>query len=191
MTIDPYQSAHAFAAKAHAKQKRKYDKAPYINHLEAVARIMARHGYDSPTVQAAALLHDTVEDTDVTVQNLCETFGPEVAELVYWLSDMEKGKRKFRKLQSAWRLARAPFEAKLIKCADFIDNSANIVENDPDFAPVYLGEKHMILQAMADIEGPKLTQLPIYKAASAITVMEDVNEAQAKTKAIQEGAEAH
>lgn len=167
-TTDTYGAARDFAAHAHRNQLRKYDDALYITHLESVARILVRHGYDSPVMQAAALLHDTVEDTDVTIQQVCETFGAEVAELVYWLSDMEKGQRKFRKLQSAWRLSRAPLDAKLIKCADFIDNSATIMQHDRHFAPIYLGEKQMILSLMAAVEGETLTTLPIFTAASAV-----------------------
>lgn len=166
---DTYKAAHAFALEAHGKQVRKYDGAPYITHLEAVARVLAGHGYADPVTQAAALLHDTVEDTSVSIQDIYETFGPEVAELVYWLTDAEKGNRKLRKLQSAWRLACAPLLAKIIKCADFIDNSANILANDRDFAAIYLREKELILRRMADVEGETLTALPIYKAALAVT----------------------
>ena len=79
--------------------------------------ILAAHNYTNPLVVAAALLHDTLEDTDTTLPELQVEFGFEVAELVHWLSDLEKGTRDTRKMMSALRLSRAPFPAKLIKLA--------------------------------------------------------------------------
>jgi guanosine-3',5'-bis(diphosphate) 3'-pyrophosphohydrolase len=75
-------------------------------HLDAVVRILKSFGNSEPAVLAAGYLHDTVEDTNTTIQELYEEFGEEVAELVYWLTDAEKGKRRMRKLMSAWRLGR-------------------------------------------------------------------------------------
>jgi len=97
-----------------------------------------------------------------------ETFGEEVAELVYWLTDAEQGKRKMRKLMSAWRLGRAPFRAKLVKLADIIDNTEDICRNDRHFAPVYLREVRKILEMMARAEGERLTGLAIFKDADRV-----------------------
>lgn len=72
--------AEEFATNAHAGQKRKSGE-PYIIHPLAVAQTVADWGFDAQTL-AAALLHDTVEDTAVTVQGLAKEFGPKVAELV-------------------------------------------------------------------------------------------------------------
>lgn len=163
-----YQIAHDVAKKVHGAQKRKYDGAPYISHLEAVSRILALQGYDEPVIQAAALLHDTVEDTDVTIQDLVETLGANVAELVYGLTDAEKGNRKTRVLQSTWRLSHAPLDAKLIKCADIIDNSRTILDVDRHFAPKFLVEKRLILERMATVESD-LTDLPLYEEALYVT----------------------
>jgi HD domain len=65
-----------------------------------------------PATIAASYLHDTVEDTSTTIDKIHQAFGPEIAELVYWLTDAEKGKRKIRKLMSTWRLGRAPLEGE-------------------------------------------------------------------------------
>jgi hypothetical protein len=89
-----------------------------------------------------------------------------VAELVYFLTDAEKGKRRYRKLMSAWRLARAPWKAKLIKLADFADNTPSIAEHDPDFARVYNAEKKLVLEKMAECEGGKLSGLPLFRLAA-------------------------
>jgi (p)ppGpp synthase/HD superfamily hydrolase len=158
-----------FALAKHGEQKRKYDGAPYIQHLDNVAGILVEHGYDDPTLIAAALLHDTVEDTPTTVQELVDEFGEEIAELVYWLTDTEKGNRKARALQSAWRLARAPRNAKLIKLADIIDNGSTIMKHDPKFGPVFLAEKRLILQKMDESERGRLKKIPLFVKAALVT----------------------
>jgi (p)ppGpp synthase/HD superfamily hydrolase len=157
--------ARAFAVKAHGEQLRKYEKAPYVTHLDRVVELLKEHGYDAPVMLAAAYLHDTLEDTDTTLPDLIAEFGAEVGELVYWLSDLEKGTRKVRKLMSAMRLSRAPLEAKLIKLADLADNTPSIVTHDPDFATVYLAEKQTILAHMARVEGSRFPDLPLFKLA--------------------------
>jgi (p)ppGpp synthase/HD superfamily hydrolase len=108
----------------------------------------------SPEVVAAAVLHDTLEDTDTTVEELQKRFGPTVASLVSELTD-EYTKtayphlnRSQRKTLEAGRLAEASQSAKLIKLCDLIDNTRSIVEHDPDFATVYLREKAAVLEAM-------------------------------------------
>lgn len=161
------QRARAFAALKHGDQRRKYSGEPYVVHLDAVVDVLRSHGIDTAAVLAAAYLHDTVEDTDTTIGEIVEHFG-EGGELVYWLTDAEKGKRKMRKLMSAWRLGRAPWEAKLIKLADLIDNTDDICRKDRHFAPIYLGEKLKILEMMERADGEALTRLPLYRAAARI-----------------------
>jgi GTP diphosphokinase / guanosine-3',5'-bis(diphosphate) 3'-diphosphatase len=161
--------ARAFAQHKHRDQLRKYSKQPYIVHLDSVVRILRAHGVEDPQVLAAAYLHDTVEDTETTIEEVYNEFGEEVAKLVYWLTDAEQGRRKIRKIMSAWRLGGAPWDAKIIKLADFIDNTDDICEHDRHFAPVYLAEKRKILQSMVETEGAKLTSLPIFQEASKTT----------------------
>src|SRR5688572_9042948 len=108
------EKAKAFAATKHAGQRRKYTDEPYAAHLLAVVGILARHGIRDPNVLAAAYLHDTVEDTKITIAEILEAFNAPVAELVYWLTDTETGNRKVRMMMAAWRLGRAPWHAKLI-----------------------------------------------------------------------------
>jgi (p)ppGpp synthase/HD superfamily hydrolase len=162
------EAAREFAVEKHGNQKRKYDGAPYIVHLEGVAGILIENGHTEADLIAAALLHDTVEDTDATIQKITELFGENVAELVYWLTDAEQGNRKSRVLQAAWRLSRAPWEAKLIKLADIIDNGSAIMEHDPGFGPIFLREKCQILEKMAAVEGRRLLASPLFQKANAI-----------------------
>jgi GTP diphosphokinase / guanosine-3',5'-bis(diphosphate) 3'-diphosphatase len=172
---DPIPRARTFAMRAHGTQMRKYSEQPYVVHLDGVVRILQSFGVTAAPVLAAAYLHDTVEDTDASIEDILKAFGEEIAELVYWLTDAEQGKRKTRKLMSAWRLGRAPFDAKLIKLADFIDNTQDICRHDRHFAPVYLREKAKILAMMARSEGERLTSLRIFVEASRIAYLEDAD----------------
>lgn len=78
-----------FAAQAHASigQKRKYTGQPYIEHPVAVARILKAHGYSGDVV-CAALLHDVVEDTPVSIEEIHRRFGPEIGTLVAAVTDI-------------------------------------------------------------------------------------------------------
>ena len=135
------QKAKAFAAEKHAHQVRKYVHVPYTTHLDNVVAILKRHGINEPVILAAAYLHDTVEKTDTSVGEIIDVFGTDVARLVYWLTDDDRGNHKVRKLMSAWRLSRAPWEAKLIKLADLIDNTRIVVEHGAEAAPEYILDK--------------------------------------------------
>lgn len=140
--------AHArhFAEVAHADQVRKYTGEAYVRHTRAVANIVAR-ATKSPIAVAAAHLHDTVEDTVVTLNDVEREFGVSVADLVFWLTDPagRKGNRSQRKAEDCGRLSRAPALAQTIKLADLIDNTSSIVRHDPNFARVYLAEKEALL----------------------------------------------
>lgn len=144
--------AHAFATGAHAavKQVRKYTGQSYMEHPKAVARIVATVPH-TPQMIAAALLHDVVEDTGVTLDLVREEFGLVVSDLVYWLTDKSKpedGNRETRKAIDRAHLTAAPPEAQTIKLADLLDNTATINEHDPEFAKVYRREKEALLRVM-------------------------------------------
>jgi (p)ppGpp synthase/HD superfamily hydrolase len=163
------QAAREFAVDKHGNQKRKSDGAAYIVHLEGVAGLLIEYGYKESEMIAAALLHDTVEDTDTTIERLAELFGETVAQLVYWLTDTEQGSRRSRNMQSAWRLSRAPLKAKLIKLADIIDNGSAIRTHDVKAAPAWLDEKRQVLRMMAEVEGSRIMTLPLFQRAVTIT----------------------
>lgn len=142
--------AQRFATNAHAGQLRKYAGIPYIEHPIAVAEIV-RSVPHSDEMIAAALLHDVVEDTAVTIEHIFENFGPNVARLVEWLTDVSKpedGNRAARKALDREHIAKAPPEAKTIKLADLIDNTSTIKERDPDFWKVYRLEKLALLKVL-------------------------------------------
>ena len=132
-----------FATKAHGDQKRKYTNDPYIVHPIAVSEIVKTVAHTDEMV-AAALLHDVVEDTDVTLDQIKDKFGSKVAELVGWLTDIsrpEDGNRKTRKTLDREHSAQAPAEAQTIKVADLIHNTDSIERHDPSFWKIYKQEK--------------------------------------------------
>lgn len=146
--------ALAYATWAHASidQRRKYSNEPYIVHPIAVADIV-RSITHTPEMIAAALLHDTVEDTSVTLGDIWREFGEDVANLVSWLTDISTpamGNRAARKAIDLEHTAMAPRMAKTIKLADLIDNSISIKAHDPDFWRVYRHEKLRLLEVLRE-----------------------------------------
>jgi (p)ppGpp synthase/HD superfamily hydrolase len=144
--------ARVFATAAHAAvgQVRKYTFEPYIVHPAEVAKIVRDAG-GSEAMVAAAWLHDTVEDTGVTIETIRAEFGVEVAELVGWLTDVsrpEHGNRAHRKALDRAHSAAAPAEAQTVKLADLIANTRSIMAHDEAFAKTYLEEKRLLLAVM-------------------------------------------
>lgn len=162
-------NARLFATLKHNKQQRKYTGEPYTDHLHNVVDLLLAHGVSEEPVLAAAWLHDTVEDTDVTLQDLIQSFPPEVVEYVYWLTDTDAGNRNTRAQIAAWRIGRSPWGAKLIKLADIIDNSRNVSKRDPDFAAVYLAEKRLVLNHMVVGDAGDIGSHPLFHMASTLT----------------------
>ena len=148
--------AQIFATAAHAAigQKRKYSGDDYIVHPARVASIVMRHGGTDEMV-AAAWLHDTVEDTDVTPILITKMFGVDVADIVEGLTDIslpEDGNRAKRKSIDRMHSANASTEAQFVKCADIVDNSWDIAENDLHFEKVYKSEVFLLLNAMTKVK---------------------------------------
>ena len=149
--------ALCFANTAHQGQIRKYTGEPYIVHPMEVAQIV-RSVTTNPHMIAAALLHDVVEDTNITNDVIRAFFGHHVAMLVEMLTDVSKpedGNRKTRKELDRRHTSLATPQAKTIKLADLISNIPSIVEHDKNFSKVYMREKKALLEVL--VEGdPKL-----------------------------------
>jgi (p)ppGpp synthase/HD superfamily hydrolase len=150
--MDVVERARIFATAAHAAvgQVRKYTMEPYIVHPAEVVSIVASVPH-TPEMLAAAWLHDTVEDTDVTIDVVRAEFGDAVADLVGWLTDVsrpEDGNRAARKAIDRAHTAAAPAEAQTVKLADLISNTRSIMVHDEKFAKTYLEEKRMLLEVM-------------------------------------------
>ena len=125
--------AVAFAAYKHRRQRRKDKEAsPYINHPIALARVLSVEvGLSDPVLLAAAVLHDTLEDTETTFEELKERFGAQVASIVLEVTDdktLPKKERKRLQIRHAAHLSR---RAKLVKLADKICNLRDMGAHPP------------------------------------------------------------
>ena len=127
------QKAAQFAAQKHKGQIRKgRDKCPYIDHLKSVARVIAEvGGIEDPEILAAAWLHDTLEDTETTPEELEANFGKRVRQSVEEVSDdksLPKDERKRLQIQHAPKLSP---HAVLIKLGDKISNIIDVTNTPP------------------------------------------------------------
>ena len=126
--------AAAYAARQHRDQRRKDAEAsPYINHPLTVANILSEADVDDPVVLAAAILHDTIEDTTTTAAELRRLFGEQVAGIVLEVTDdksLPKARRKELQVEHAPHLSEG---AALVKFADKIANLTDILEAPPEW----------------------------------------------------------
>ena len=124
--------AAAFAADKHRAQRRKGGDLPYINHPLAVAHLLWEIGrVHDPVVIAAAILHDTLEDTETTPAELAEHFGAEVRDLVLEVTEdpaLPRGERREREREHAHALSP---RARLVRLADKAHNLLSLVDHPP------------------------------------------------------------
>lgn len=126
-------AALSFAALKHSGQLRKSaDMTPYINHPISVADILTREGgvTDVDTL-AAALLHDTLEDTDTHVGELERLFGQQVAAVVAELTDDKTLPKPERKALQILKARDCSERARLVRLADKIANVRDVIHNPP------------------------------------------------------------
>lgn len=131
--LSPVFAALRFAADRHRDQRRKDEvQAPYVNHLITVLDLLWDvGGVRDPVILSAAVLHDTLEDTATTRQELEERFGPEITGIVAELTDdksLPKQRRKELQIENAAGKSTA---AQLVKLADKISNVADVIETAP------------------------------------------------------------
>lgn len=147
-----FNAAVAFATLAHGEQKRKYSGEPYVVHCIEVANLVyAATGNN--TWRIAAVLHDTVEDTSITAEDIKAKFGEEVARLVLECTDVsrpEDGNRAARKAKDLAHTATASVGGKSIKLADLISNTRSIIDHDKNFSKVYLPEMDKVFAVLTE-----------------------------------------
>lgn len=147
-----YLAAIDVIKRANEGQKRKYTNEPYISHPFAVAGLVAAVTTDDDMI-VAALLHDVVEDTTVTLETINGIFGGRIAQMVSDLTDvsvLSDGNRAERKKIDRKHTAKASMSAKTIKLADLIDNTKTITAYDKKFAKVYMAEKRLLLKVLKE-----------------------------------------
>src|SRR5262249_14114656 len=125
--------AAAFAARAHRHQLRKDRDTPYVSHVFRVC-LVVRHvfGFDDPRMLAAALLHDTIEDTSTDCDDIIERFGPEVATWVAALTKDMRLPHDEREAAYLRVLETADWPVKVCKLADLYDNLADSASLSPN-----------------------------------------------------------
>jgi (p)ppGpp synthase/HD superfamily hydrolase len=124
--------ASDFAARKHTNQKRKGEVAePYLNHLIEVAALVAEATDGRPDAVIAALLHDAVEDQDVTNAQIVDLFGPAVANLVAEVTDDKSLPKQLRKDKQIGTATKKSNAASVIKLADKTSNLLAIANSPP------------------------------------------------------------
>tara|TARA_B110000914_G_scaffold204743_1_gene199377 strand:- start:96 stop:617 length:522 start_codon:yes stop_codon:yes gene_type:complete len=157
--------ARVYATAAHAAvgQRRKYTDQPYIVHPIRVAEIVDLYGGTDDMI-SAAYLHDVVEDTAVSIDDINDMFGSAVAVIVDGLTDVSKpedGNRAVRKAMDRQHSADATWAAQFVKCADIIDNAGDIGDHDPSFNVVYRQEMLLLLGVLDEVKDTLIYQAAV------------------------------
>ena len=130
---DLFIKAVAFAADKHKNQRRKDAEAsPYINHPIALANVLANEGgITNKNVLCAAMLHDTIEDTETTEGELRLAFGDKIASIVMEVTDDKSLDKEVRKQMQIEHAPHISMEARMVKLADKICNLRDILASPP------------------------------------------------------------
>jgi (p)ppGpp synthase/HD superfamily hydrolase len=127
--MDIVEKALQIASKNHKGQYRKNTDIPYITHPVAVGMMLLKSGY-SEEIVAAGILHDTVEDTPLTLDEIKWEFGPKIAELVEGSSEPDKSLSwKDRKEHTIEFLKTASEDVRAVVCADKLHNIRSIMRD--------------------------------------------------------------
>ena len=153
--------AVSYAAEQHVRQRRKgipkgtHKRTPYINHPLRVASLLAKAGVSDIAVLSAAILHDTVEDTDTTEHDLRREFGDEITNMVLEVTDdkeLPKPERRRLQIEHAPQLS---VGAALVKLADKVDNIRDLTDEPPDWTDERIQEYFAQARQVVDnIESP-------------------------------------
>lgn len=130
MFLNSLVDAYHFACNAHRFQRRKNNGSTYMLHLTDVAQLLSRAGVDIDII-IAGILHDTLEDTKVSIEDIREKFGVEVSDYVIEVSDDKKLSKGMRKKLQVEKIRKASYGAKLIKMADKYSNLSDLIDDPP------------------------------------------------------------
>ena len=128
---DQFIKAVSFAADKHKNQRRKdVEASPYINHPIALANVLANEGgIANKDVLCAAMLHDTIEDTETTEEELKQLFGNKITSIVLEVTDDKSLPKAVRKQNQVDHAPHISIEAKMVKLADKICNLRDILSS--------------------------------------------------------------
>jgi (p)ppGpp synthase/HD superfamily hydrolase len=136
-SVDIVVKAQNFAHEKHKNQKRKDGITPFSEHLEGVVNRLKNLGISNQDILCSAWLHDTIEDTDTTFDEINEIFGNTISVLVLSLTKDSELSKKQREVQYIQQLKDSTLQAKIIK---FCDISANL--KDIANAPISKTQKN-------------------------------------------------
>lgn len=152
------EKARIFAQEKHKTQKRKTTKKPYFTHLEEVVQILIetekkdKDFYLTNETISAAYLHDTIDGTETSLQEIEAFFGEKVTNLVYEVSNkgvLTDGNRMQRKAIDHFYITKASIAAKNIKLADLISNLQFTGSLSKEFRKIYVQESRQLLVALS------------------------------------------
>ena len=153
--------ALAFAARKHKDQRRRdVEASPYINHPITLANILCNEAHVTDNrVICAALLHDTVEDTDTTETELVEEFGTTICGIVMDVTDDKSLRKHERKQRQIDHAAHISDQAKLVKLADKISNLRDMADCPPagwdlDRRREYFDWAKAVIDRLRGVHGP-------------------------------------
>jgi (p)ppGpp synthase/HD superfamily hydrolase len=139
------------ADKAHANQT--YDIYPYGFHIRQVVKIAEELGYDESIIVASAL-HDTLEDTELSYNDLKKAFGEEVAEIVYCVTDELGRNRNERKLKTYPKI-KANWKATVVKICDRIANMQQSKDYNKELFEIYQNEHEIFCKSLMSKDHPQ------------------------------------
>ena len=145
--LSEYKEAYIYAAEKHIFQIRKFTKDPYMTHPEFVACMLIRYTTDKNMIKAA-LLHDTVENTSATIDEIEDLFGERVANLVFELTTDEDLKNEVgKKVYLTKKMNNMSEDAFLFKLLDRLHNVTDCLHNNTtyDFREWYWKETRYII----------------------------------------------
>lgn len=140
---------------AHGNQS--YDIYPYVYHLKEVARIARELGYDDDII-IAAYLHDILEDTSLSYNDIKQAFGLEVAEIVYCVTDELGRNRKERKAKTYPKI-KSSWKATVVKICDRAANIKHSLDYSPKMATMYLKEHDDFKKNIYDGSHPVIVKI--------------------------------
>ena len=167
--IEMSKKAEDYATEKHKKQKRRFTKEPYVEHPKRVSKIvrdiMGEYD-DKEALIDAALLHDTIEDTDTTEEDLKKLFGGLIASLVKELtSDKEEIKKQGKGPYLIGKMVKMSEPALMIKLADRLDNVSDFNTAHPKFVKKYRKEtEHIVGRLLADRKNLKPVHIRLLNA---------------------------
>lgn len=152
--------AAALAVRAHQGQRRKYTGFPYVTHPARVAGRVGLLPDVTEEMVAAAYLHDVLEDTSITREEIETVTNAQVGYYVDCMTNKSKGTglpRDQRKAMDRKHLSEAPVQVKQIKALDRIDNLLEMTDAPADFKKLYAEESLLLADALG--EGPLVDEL--------------------------------